>query len=141
MIKRISAIIGIVAVLSVAFFGATASATTSMAARSKNVSGSPPGGLSCSDGRGIGVNACFQPNGDKFWIKDYKADGHHVEVSFDSDRLEIGSCRDFHGKKAGWTVCDQFSRHISENQGIVFQGLVMEGSRILARAPLARGRT
>lgn len=141
MIKRISAIFGIVAVLTAAFLGGTAAAATSKAAKAKNVSGSPPGGLSCSDGRGVGVLACFQPNGDKFWIRDFRADGHHVEVSFDSDRLEIGSCRNFHGRAAGWTVCDQFSRHISENQGIVFQGLVMEGSKILKRGPVARART
>mgnify|MGYP001387872601 CR=1 FL=1 len=124
-------VVGIV--LCVGLFVGPAHAIETMTGKSRDVSKAPPGGLSCADGRAIGVLVCFEPYGDKFWIKDTLADGHHVAVSFATGRGEIGSCHNYHGKAAGWTLCDQFAKHISEHETINFIGLTMEGSKILAQ--------
>jgi hypothetical protein len=129
------------ALLPVAVVTGTAQAASSMSANAKDVAGAPPGGLSCADGRSIGVQVCFEPYGDKFWVRDYLADGHHVAASFSSENGEIGACHDYHSAAAGWTRCDQFSAHISEHQQMFFIGLVMEGSTILKQTGTAYAET
>jgi len=77
------------------------------------------------------VLVCFEPLGDKFWVQDTKADGHHAAASFSSDNLEIGACKNR----------DQLASHISEHINIQFSGLVVQGDKILEQTGTANSRT
>lgn len=140
-LTKLLAVVMFAVALSIAGFDGTAHAAKSKSANSKVSANPPRGGLSCADGRSIGVLVCFEPLGDKFWVLDTRADGHHVAASFNSDNLELGACHNYHGAAAEWTYCDQFAGHISEHINIQFSGLVMEGDRILDQSETAYART
>jgi len=72
-------------------------------------------------GEAIG-RACFEHYGDKFWIKDTKADGAGIymwgELSPAGDTFK---CYNNGGADAGWQRCG-FASEMKEDQVIVFAG-------------------
>jgi hypothetical protein len=62
-----------------------------------------PGG-GCNDV--TGAEGCFEPDGDKFYVKDTKADGYSAVVRWYTDYGRWGTCRNSLG--AGkWAVCNK----------------------------------
>ncbi|OQO95068.1 hypothetical protein B1813_03160 [Saccharomonospora piscinae] len=60
--------------------------------------------------------ACFQPYGDRFWVKDMRADGYHIEMrAIDSDGKSY-RCYEYGTSSAGWQICDSFHDNIGENK-------------------------
>ncbi|MFI6454095.1 hypothetical protein ACIBF6_21345 [Streptosporangium amethystogenes] len=97
----------------------------------KNVSSAPNRKLVCTFVYGEGGKptygkVCFQPKGDKFWVQDRRSDGMHIRMRaiYSGHWQTIYDCRDYHGRAAGWTVCN-FNLH--ENQHIDFNALAYNG--------------
>ncbi|WNI27012.1 hypothetical protein [Streptomyces sp. ITFR-16] len=122
----------------VAFQGVASAASYTY--RATNVSGGPDWGQlkACSNVNynGEAGRACFQPNGDKFWVQDLKDDGHHVEMNA---QVNINGnwyhCLDYHGAAAGWTYCS-FASVVPENARIAYNSSVWEGSKLLSTGTL-----
>jgi hypothetical protein len=72
---------------------------------------------------------CFQPHGDKFWVKDRRSDGMHIVMRAmpSGNPQTIWDCRDYKGKAASWTVCG-FSKKMKENRKINFNALAYKGN-------------
>ncbi|MCX4506632.1 hypothetical protein OG582_38450 [Streptomyces anulatus] len=71
--------------------------------------------------------ACFKPKGDKFWIKDLRADGLHLEMRaiYSGNYQTVFNCKNYKGKRAGWTVCS-FAKQMKENRMINFSLLAYD---------------
>ncbi|MGW7273335.1 hypothetical protein ACWGH5_22740 [Streptomyces sp. NPDC054864] len=91
----------------------------------------PPVGAICSET--AGTHACFEKSGDKFWVKDTKADGHYSAMLgswgpiFQGDMI----CRNKSGSDVGWMYCD-FSSEIPEHSKVWFRADTMEGDGIVS---------
>lgn len=69
-------------------------------------SGGPDSGSTCGDFLGMAV--CFQPNGDKLFVKDRSADGYAAVADWQSSDGRTGACVDKLGASGTtWTVCDK----------------------------------
>lgn len=78
--------------------------------------------------------ACFRPYGDRFFIKDTLADGHHVEVRAQVNVTNDGlRCLPGGG---GWRVCNSFARVVPENARIAWTIQLREGSRVITSSAL-----
>ncbi|MEU3195135.1 hypothetical protein ABZ686_31975 [Streptomyces sp. NPDC006992] len=100
----------------------------------KNVSGGPSSGLACMPvyargGKPTLGEVCFQPYGDKFWVKDRRADGMHIEMRalYSGNTQTVFNCKDYKGAAAGWTACG-FAKEMKEDQTINFAALVYDGT-------------
>ncbi|MFI1221619.1 MULTISPECIES: hypothetical protein [unclassified Streptomyces] len=77
-------------------------------------------------------SACFEKSGDVFWLRDRKADGHHVEM-----RAQMPSngkkfrCHEGRGSGVGWQKCTSFASKIPEHDKIFWWLSVYEGSDAL----------
>ncbi|MEV0319369.1 hypothetical protein ACIBKX_37980 [Streptomyces sp. NPDC050658] len=92
----------------------------------KNIQGTPSRRWPCVYVYGRGGSptygkACFQPKGDRFWIKDRRSDGMNLRtIAMPSGNdTNVYNCRNYKGKRAGWTRCN-FSRLIKEDVMISF---------------------
>lgn len=117
------------ALLFVVIGAGTASAESGY--KAKNVSGGPPPGAACA--MGGWAEGCYEARGDKIWVRDTRSDGHYAAVYWwlGDGASENRTCRDHHGKAAGWTVCDGLSGVIAEHDTITIWPVTMEGSRIV----------
>ncbi|WP_444474877.1 hypothetical protein [Streptomyces inhibens] len=72
---------------------------------------------------------CFEPNGDKFWVKDTMADGMTIDMRalYGGNTQTVFECRDSLGSAAGWTVCE-FSREMREGRQINFIAIAWKGN-------------
>lgn len=102
--------------------------------KAKNVSGAPSKKLVCTyvrshGGTRVHGKACFQPKGDKFWVKDMRADGMNVVMRGlpRGNYQVIRDCENHHGKAAGWTSCNF---NMKENQHVSFNILAYKGSTL-----------
>ena len=104
----------------------------------RNITGTPPRGTDkavCSwvhDNRARTLGkACFEKHGDRFWVKDMRADGKpvYMRAIYLQNWQTMFDCRNFKGKAAGWTRCE-FSRQMKENRKIQFTPLVYKGNYI-----------
>ncbi len=76
--------------------------------------------------------ACFRPYGDKFYVRDTLADGHHIEVRGTVNRTgDNFRCHEHGGSAAGWQVCDGFHDEIPENSTIYREIGLWEGGTLL----------
>ncbi|GAA0489961.1 hypothetical protein [Streptomyces olivaceiscleroticus] len=98
----------------------------------KNVSGAPNSKLVCTYVRSQGGTkthgkACFQPKGDKFWVKDTAADGLNITMRAmpSGNPQTFWDCRDYEGKAAGWTACNF---DLKEGQPINFNVIAYKGT-------------
>jgi hypothetical protein len=73
--------------------------------------------------RSSGSIACFLPNGDKFYVKDIKADGASAVAVWETDYGRRGVCRNPYGADQ-WAVCDYNFR---ENRTIRWQAWQYDG--------------
>jgi hypothetical protein len=84
-----------------------------------------------SSGR-VGAIGCFKAAGDRFYIKDARADGHHVEARGQINTTGNGiRCHESRGADAGWLVCDSFWDNIPENAVVAWTIGVWEKSKLL----------
>jgi hypothetical protein len=84
-----------------------------------------------SSGR-VGAIGCFKADGDRFYIKDNRADGHHVEARGQINTSGNGiRCYENRGSAAGWLICDSFWDNIPENAVVAWTIGVWEGSTLL----------
>lgn len=75
---------------------------------------------------------CFKASGDKFYVRDYLADGHHVEMRGQINTNGNGfRCYETGGTAAGWQVCDSFWDNIPENAVLAWTASVWEGDDLL----------
>ncbi|WP_411079256.1 hypothetical protein [Streptomyces sp. cmx-18-6] len=76
--------------------------------------------------------ACFQKYGDVFWLRDRKADGHHVEMrgQMPSNGKKF-RCHEGRGSAVGWQKCTGFASKIPERDKIFWWLSVYEGSNAL----------
>lgn len=82
---------------------------------------------------GIAGTVCYQPYGDKFWVRDGAADGHHIDMFAEVNTTEDHFlCSDYSGKAADWTACSGFSGQIPEHARIGFSASVVEGDDVIA---------
>lgn len=96
-------VLSVAAGMTVALQGSASAASYTY--RATDVSGGPDWNQlkACSyvNYNGEAGRACFQPNGDKFWVQDLKADGHHVEMNA---QVNVNGnwyhCLNYHGKAA-----------------------------------------
>ena len=98
----------------------------------KNVSGAPSSKLVCTFVRSHGGSqthgkACFQPKGDIFWVQDRRADGLNIvmRATPKGNFQIIRDCRDYKGKRAGWTACNF---NMKENQTVNFNVIAYKGT-------------
>jgi hypothetical protein len=94
-----------------------------------NASGPPPteGGKVCLDSGG--TYACFTPLGDKIWVFDDAADGHHAEgeLRINPTDPDVFNCRNFTGYGT-WRVCNNWSDLIPEHLDGIFCAQTYEGN-------------
>ncbi|MFE9772984.1 hypothetical protein ACFYOV_15120 [Streptomyces sp. NPDC005931] len=137
--KLRTALIGTGAPLAlVALLGTTASAATLYTERATAAGSSPTIDAHCltvpgyENPRAIAGTACFKHYGDRFWIKDNLADGHHIEmrgqVNTTGDNFR---CYELSGSSAGWQICDSFSDNIPENAVLAWNIGLWEGNDLL----------
>jgi hypothetical protein len=80
----------------------------------------------------LGATGCFKADGDRFYIKDNRADGHHVEVRGQINTSGNGiRCYENRGSAAGWLICDSFWDNIPENAVVAWTVGVWEGGTLL----------
>lgn len=93
--------------------------------------GSPPAS-SCSSvyaGRSLAGQACFSPNGDKFWIRDRRNDDLHIEARGQANLTGDGFRCYSNANGAGpWRVCDSFDAKIPEGATIAFTPSAWKGN-------------
>lgn len=100
------------------------------------VSGAPPSSAPCSpvyvDGGTLIGKACFESYGDKFWLRDMRADGAHVEVRamYAGNPQTMFFCKNYKGAAAGWTRCS-FHNEMVEDRTINFAALVLDGNTLI----------
>ncbi|CDR08619.1 hypothetical protein [Streptomyces iranensis] len=118
-----------------------------IAKKAKNVRGKPPRKAVCISVHRPGGSptygkACFQPHGDRFWIKDKRSDGFHIKtLAMPRGNTQTWyECKDLKGKRAGWTRCG-FSKSMKENTGIVFWVLAMKGDKTMGQSRQAPARS
>ena len=82
-------------------------------------------------GRKTHGKVCFDPKGDKFYVKDMRADGMsmYMRVMYAGNPQTVFDCRDFKGSGAGWTACE-FSGELKENRRINFNALAYKGNEL-----------
>ncbi|WP_019854254.1 hypothetical protein [Actinopolyspora mortivallis] len=87
--------------------------------------GTPPSGIPCSEPI-PGAIACFEPYGDKYWVKDTVADGHSAAADWDNYRngnwYRQGGCVNSLGK-GNWGVCN---KNHYEDSTVVFRTAVYD---------------
>lgn len=92
---------------------------------------SPPSST-CSSvyaGRDLAGQACFTPNGDKFWIRDRRADGLHIEARGQANLTGDGfRCYSNTNGAGPWRVCDSFAAKIPEGATIAFTPSAWKGN-------------
>jgi hypothetical protein len=87
--------------------------------------------------RRLAAVGCFKASGDKFYIKDAAADGHHVEIRGQINTNGDGfRCYEYRGASAGWLVCDSFWDNIPENAVVAWWLGVWEGDDLLYSSAL-----
>ncbi|AGI88362.1 hypothetical protein AB0F32_05625 [Streptomyces albidoflavus] len=136
-------VLSVAAGMTVALQGSASAASYTY--RATDVSGGPDWNQlkACSyvNYNGEAGRACFQPNGDKFWVQDLKADGHHVEMNA---QVNVNGnwyhCLNYHGKAAGWTSCS-FATVVPENARIAYNVSVWEGDKLLRSGQLIAADT
>jgi len=146
-IIRTALAILVVAVTFIALSPGLASARTIYEEYATVVSTSPPSNASCSfvsSGNVPGAGqACFVANGDQFWIRDYYADGLHVEMRASVNTTGDGfRCYTFRGSSYPWQTCTSWAYEIPENGTLAYSAglwdsnntLRYNGSLVLARA-------
>lgn len=131
------------ATASAALLMAVASATSATAAPAdyteyaKVAGASPPSSAYCRTVYYPTVNvaagsACFQKYGDVFWVRDQRADGHHIEMRA---QMVTGNkkfrCHEGRGSAVGWQKCTGFASKIPEHDKIFWWLSVYEGSSAL----------
>ncbi|MER5972949.1 hypothetical protein ABT112_24990 [Streptomyces sp. NPDC002055] len=81
------------------------------------------------NGRKTHGKVCFDPSGDKFYVKDMRADGMsiYMRVMYAGNPQTVFDCRDFKGSGVGWTACE-FSGELKENRRINFNALAYKGN-------------
>ncbi|WP_159047018.1 hypothetical protein [Streptomyces pactum] len=122
----------------VAFLGGSASAATLHSEQASATSTSPTLDANCNEvtgyenPRATAGLACFRPYGDKFYVRDTLADGHHIEVRGTVNRTgDNFRCYEHGGSSAGWQVCDGFHDEIPENSTIYWEIGLWEGGTLL----------
>lgn len=81
--------------------------------------------------------ACFEPYGDRIYIRDLFADGYHLE--FRGEVNQSGNpgirCYTYASAADGWQVCDGLASRIAEHRTIAGQLMLYNGSRVMAVSP------
>lgn len=120
------------------FLGTSASAATLYTERASATGTSPTLDANCNEVNGYENSrataglACFRPLGDKFYVRDTLADGHHIEVRGTVNRTgDKFRCYELSGSSAGWQVCDSFADEIPEHSTIYWEIGLWEGSTLL----------
>ena len=131
IIRTIASLVGVTA--SVLLVGAgTASAQVVYEARASVVSSEPPvgcGSIVYVDRVAAG-RACFTQNGDRFWIRDLRADGLRVEMRAQVSPTGDGfRCYASRGSDVAWQRCDGFYDKIPEPGGIAYTVSLWEGDQ------------
>ena len=95
----------VVAVPVAAVIISAGTATVASAADGKP-SGAPPSGIPCVST--TGAKACFDPNGDKVYVKDTKANGESVAGTIKAVLPNHWGreCFNSRGAAGGWVMCD-----------------------------------
>jgi hypothetical protein len=73
--------------------------------------------------------ACFTPLGDKIWVFDDAADGHHSEGQLHVNG-DLFVCQNFTGSGT-WRVCNSWSDLIPEHENAVFCAETWEGNTFI----------
>lgn len=127
--------------LALGLMTSSASADAAHIENATDVSGAPPSSARCTpvypDSHSlIAGEACFESYGDYFWVRDWRADGHHIEVraTYRGNPATLFICKDYKGEVAGWTRCS-FHNEMTEDQRINYVTMLMEGNSILAKGP------
>ncbi|MFG3259935.1 hypothetical protein [Streptomyces sp. NPDC048172] len=110
----------------------------------KNVTGQPPRGTSRAVCTWVHVRSktlgkvCFERRGDRFWVKDMRSDGKYIvmRAMYTGNPQTLFDCRDFKGKRAGWTRCG-FANLVKENRRISFSAVVYKGRERVAEGSTA----
>ncbi|MFD7656040.1 hypothetical protein ACFV4N_18885 [Actinosynnema sp. NPDC059797] len=90
------------------------------------VAGTPPAGLPCVSV--TGARACFEADGDKWWVRDTAADSASAEARWDNYRngslYRSGICRNGLGNGT-WGVCN---KNYYEDSTLVYIACVFDAS-------------
>ncbi|QFZ18541.1 hypothetical protein [Saccharothrix syringae] len=102
-------------------------ATTAVDAEfNQAVAGTPPSGLPCVST--TGATACFEANGDKWWVRDTAADSASAEAFWENYRggslYRTGVCRNSLGN-GKWGVCN---KNYYEDSGLRWSACVYDAS-------------
>lgn len=120
----------IAALVTVGTFGANAAPAAA-------AQGAPPSSATCVSTTGSKV--CFEADGDRLWVGDTRADGHHAEgfiVVYAGG--EIGTfvswCENTSGAST-WKACS-YAEDVPERRWGEIQAFTVEGSRVISSSSL-----
>jgi hypothetical protein len=139
LFRAASLILALTTVIS--FLGVGTAYATVYQEYATNVSSSPPSGAPCVEvwhNRTRGGKACFEAHGDEFWIRDYDAEGWHVEMRAQLNTNGNGfRCYTYRGPSATWQRCDSFSDNIPEDGRLIFSVSLWDGgTQKIASSPI-----
>lgn len=136
MMRRIALLAALGAGLAI-----TAAAPAGLAATTQPGNGTlvdaAPAALTCVST--TGAEACFEPLGDKFYVKDTSVDSHHAAMYGVVNGVGY-RCHNYLGG-GKWAVCDGWYDSIPEHATIAFRAERMEGSTILNHSGWAYAST
>lgn len=75
----------------------------------------------------VSGKGCFQPHGDRVYVRDTRADGHHVEVRITQPTAGF-LCHTIGSSRAGWESCTGFASRMREHMYVHFAVCVYEGT-------------
>lgn len=111
-----------------------AAAIAALAGTATAAQGAPPPSAPCA--ATTGARACFEAYGDRVWVQDTRADGHHAEaylvVNGGSAGTIITYCENFNGAST-WVVCAE-GESIPERRSGTIYALNVEGNTVLYRS-------
>jgi hypothetical protein len=79
---------------------------------------------------------CFDPKGDKLYLKDVKADGYHPEIRgqlFAGNRAGV-HCYSYVPASGGWAVCDGMAKKIPENKPLFLKLYIYNKGKVISES-------
>lgn len=97
----------------------------------RTTSSSPPGDhcQKIKDRTSVIGKVCFQAYGDKFWLRDYKADGLAIRMIGNVGVNTTYGCKASTGAKAKWQYC-KFSTRMPEDRPIAYFGAATKNGEV-----------